>query len=272
MSQPPVSPIGQPLRRREDARFLTGAGQYTDDVVLPGQTFGVFLRSPFAHARIKSIDTSQAAKAPGVVAIFTGADLAEAKVGGLPCGWLIHSKDGSPMKEPPHPVLAQGKVRHVGDQVALVVAETLLQAKDAAELIEVDYEELPAVIDVTRATTQGVAVHDEVPDNVCYDWGHGNKDAVDAAFKNAAKVSTLEFVNNRLIPNAMEPRAANAQYTRHDDSYTLWVANQNPHVERLLMSAFVLGLPESKVRVIAPDVGGGFGSKIFLYAEETALV
>ncbi len=272
MSQPPVSPIGQPLRRREDARFLTGAGQYTDDVVLPGQTFGVFLRSPFAHARIKAIDTSKAAKAAGVVAIFTGADLAEAKVGGLPCGWLIHSKDGSPMKEPPHPVLAQGKVRHVGDQVALVVAETLLQAKDAAELIEVDYEELPAVIDVTRATTQGVAVHDEVPDNVCYDWGHGNKDAVDAAFKNAAKVSTLEFVNNRLIPNAMEPRAANAQYTRHDDSYTLWVANQNPHVERLLMSAFVLGLPESKVRVIAPDVGGGFGSKIFLYAEETALV
>ncbi|MBS0433415.1 MAG: xanthine dehydrogenase family protein molybdopterin-binding subunit [Proteobacteria bacterium] len=272
MSQPPVSPIGQPLRRREDARFLTGAGQYTDDVVLPGQTYGVFLRSPFAHARIKSIDTSKAAKAAGVVAIFTGADLAEAKVGGLPCGWLIHSKDGSPMKEPPHPVLAQGKVRHVGDQVALVVAETLLQAKDAAELIEVDYEELPAVIDVTRATTQGVAVHDEVPDNVCYDWGHGNKDAVDAAFKSAAKVSTLEFVNNRLIPNAMEPRAANAQYTKHDDSYTLWVANQNPHVERLLMSAFVLGLPESKVRVIAPDVGGGFGSKIFLYAEETALV
>ncbi|MBP5991630.1 MAG: xanthine dehydrogenase family protein molybdopterin-binding subunit [Piscinibacter sp.] len=266
------SPIGKPLLRREDARFLTGAGQYTDDVVLPGQTFGVFLRSPFAHARIKSIDTSKAAKAAGVVAIFTGADLAEAKVGGLPCGWLIHSKDGSPMKEPPHPVLAQGKVRHVGDQVALVVAETLLQAKDAAELIEVDYEELPAVIDVTRAATQGVAVHDEVPDNVCYDWGHGNKDAVDAAFKSAAKVSTLEFVNNRLIPNAMEPRAANAQYTRHDDSYTLWVANQNPHVERLLMSAFVLGLPESKVRVIAPDVGGGFGSKIFLYAEETALV
>ncbi len=272
MSQPPVSPIGQPLLRREDARFLTGAGQYTDDVVLPGQTFGVFLRSPFAHARIKSIDTSKAAKAAGVVAIFTGADLAEAKVGGLPCGWLIHSKDGSPMKEPPHPVLAQGKVRHVGDQVALVVAETLLQAKDAAELIEVDYEELPAVIDVTRAATQGVAVHDDVPDNVCYDWGHGNKDAVDAAFKSAAKVSTLEFVNNRLIPNAMEPRAANAQYTKHDDSYTLWVANQNPHVERLLMSAFVLGLPESKVRVIAPDVGGGFGSKIFLYAEETALV
>ncbi len=272
MSQPPISPIGQPLKRREDLRFLTGAGQYTDDVVLPGQTYGFFLRSPFAHARIKSIDTSKAAKAAGVVAIFTGADLAEAKVGGLPCGWLIHSKDGSPMKEPPHPVLAQGKVRHVGDQVALVVAETLLQARDAAELIEVDYDELAPVIDITRADGCGSAVHDDVPNNVCYDWGHGNKDAVDAAFKQAAKVSTLEFANNRLIPNAMEPRAANAQYTRHDDSYTLYVANQNPHVERLLMSAFVLGLPESKVRVIAPDVGGGFGSKIFLYAEETALV
>ncbi len=275
MSVPPqaaVSPIGQSLKRREDQRFLTGTGQYTDDVVLHGQTYGVFLRSPYAHARIRSIDTSKAKAAPGVLQIFTGADLAEAKVGGLPCGWLIHSKDGSPMKEPPHPVLAQGKVRHVGDQVALVVAETQLQAKDAAELIEVDYEELTPVIDTATAAGAASAVHDEVPGNVCYDWGHGDKAAVDAAFANAAKVSTLSFVNNRLIPNAIEPRAANAQYTKHDDSYVLYVANQNPHVERLLMCAFVLGLPESKVRVIAPDVGGGFGSKIFLYAEETALV
>ena len=272
MSVPPLSPIGQPLRRREDQRFLTGAGQYTDDVVMHGQTYAAFLRSPYAHARIKSINLDAALKSPGVVRIFTGADLAEAKVGGLPCGWLIHSKDGSPMKEPPHPVLAQGKVRHVGDQVALVVAETLLQAKDAAELIEVDYEELPAVIDITKAEGHAGSVHDDVANNVCYDWGHGNKDAVDAAFKTAAHVSTLDIVNNRLIPNAMEPRAANASYTRHDESYTLYVANQNPHVERLLMCAFVLGLPESKVRVIAPDVGGGFGSKIFLYAEETALV
>jgi carbon-monoxide dehydrogenase large subunit len=266
------SPIGKPLVRREDERFLTGAGQYTDDVVLPGQSYGVFVRSPLAHARIKAIDTAAAAQAPGVLAIFTGADLAAAKVGGLPCGWLIHSKDGTPMKEPPHPVLAQGKVRYAGDAVALVVAETLVQAKDAAEQVAVDYDELPPVIDITTAASAGSAVHDEVPDNVCYDWGHGNKDAVDAAFRQAAKVSTLEFLNNRLIPNAMEPRAANAQYTRHDDSYTLYVANQNPHVERLLMAAFVLGLPESKLRVIAPDVGGGFGSKIFLYAEETALV
>ena len=273
MSVPPmVSPIGQPLKRREDQRFLTGAGQYTDDVVMHGQTYGVFLRSPYAHARIKSINLDAARKAPGVVQIFTGADLAEAKVGGLPCGWLIHSKDGTPMKEPGHPVLAQGKVRHVGDPVALVVAETQLQAKDACELIEVDYEELPAVIDITKADGHAGSVHDDVANNVCYDWGHGNASAVEAAFATAAHVSTLDIVNNRLIPNAMEPRAANASYTRHDESYTLYVANQNPHVERLLMCAFVLGLPESKVRVIAPDVGGGFGSKIFLYAEETALV
>ena len=272
MSVPPMSPIGQSVKRREDARFLTGAGQYTDDVVMHGQTYAAFLRSPHAHARIKSINLDAAKAAPGVVRIFVGQDLADAKVGGLPCGWLIHSKDGSPMKEPPHPVLAQGKVRHVGDQVALVVAETLLQAKDAAELIEVDYEELPAVIDITKADGHAGSVHDDVANNVCYDWGHGSKDAVDAAFATAAHVSTLDIVNNRLIPNAMEPRAANASYTKHDESYTLYVANQNPHVERLLMCAFVLGLPESKVRVIAPDVGGGFGSKIFLYAEETALV
>ncbi|HEX6706848.1 MAG TPA: xanthine dehydrogenase family protein molybdopterin-binding subunit [Albitalea sp.] len=266
------SPLGKPLLRREDQRFLTGAGQYTDDVLLPGQSYGVFVRSPYAHARIKAIRLDDAKKSPGVLAIFTGADLADAKVGGLPCGWLIHSKDGTPMKEPPHPVLAQGKVRHVGEQVVLVVADTYLQAKDAAERVDVEYEELPAVIDTAGAASAATRVHDDVPGNVCYDWGHGTKDSVDAAFAKASNITKLELVNNRLIPNAMEPRAANAQYSRHDDSYTLYVANQNPHVERLLMSAFVLGLPESKVRVIAPDVGGGFGSKIFLYAEETALV
>jgi aerobic carbon-monoxide dehydrogenase large subunit len=222
-SVPPMnSPIGQPLRRREDARFLTGAGQFTDDVVMHGQTCAAFRRSPHAHARIRSIDAEAAKRAPGVLRIFTGADLADAKVGGLPCGWLIHSKDGSPMKEPPHPVLAQGPV-------ALVVAETLTQAKDAAELIVVDYEELPAVIDLTQAEGHKGSVHDEVANNVCYDWDHGNQDAVDAAFKTAAQVSTLDIVNNRLIANAMEPRAANASYTLHDESYALCVANQNPH-------------------------------------------
>ncbi|MBN9425402.1 MAG: xanthine dehydrogenase family protein molybdopterin-binding subunit [Burkholderiales bacterium] len=266
------SPIGQSLLRREDQRFLTGAGQYTDDIVLPGQTYGYFLRSPHAHARIRSIDTTAARAAPGVVAIFTGSDIAESKIGGLPCGWLIHSKDGSPMKEPPHPIIVADKARYVGDQVALVVAESALQARDAAELIEVDYEVLPAVADTARADKALAAVHDTVSDNVCYTWGHGDAAAVQAAFAQAAHVTKLEFVNNRLIPNAMEPRAANASYARHDDSYTLYVSNQNPHVERLLMAAFVLGIPESKLRVVAPDVGGGFGSKIFLYAEETALV
>ena len=267
-----ASPIGQSLRRREDERFLTGRGQYTDDVVLPGQTYACFLRSPHAHARIVSIDTAAARAMPGVVAIFTGRDVAESKIGGLPCGWLIHSRDGSPMKEPPHPIIAADKVLHVGDQVALVVAETALQAKDAAEAIVVDYDVLPAVVDPARAAGADTAIHEAAPDNVCYTWGHGDEAAVDAAFANAAHVTKLEFRNNRLIPNAMEPRAANVVHTRHDDSYTLYVANQNPHVERLLMAAFVLGIPESKLRVIAPDVGGGFGSKIFLYAEETALV
>ncbi len=270
MTQP--SPIGQAMVRREDLRFITGAGQYTDDVVLPRQSYGVFVRSPHAHARIRGINTEACRAAPGFIDVITGAELADAKIGGLPCGWLIHSQDGSPMKEPPHPVLAHDKARYVGDPVALVVAESMLEARDAAELLEVDYEELAPVIDTATAMQAEALVHDEVPGNLCYDWTIGDKAAVDAAFDAADKVSTLEFINNRLIPNAIEPRAANASWSRADDSYTLYVANQNPHVERLLLCAFVLGLPESKVRVIAPDVGGGFGSKIFLYPEETALV
>ena len=270
MNAPAPGFIGQPVKRREDYRFLTGNGQYTDDVVLPGQTYAYFLRSPYAHAKIRSIDTSAAKAAPGVVGVFTGEDTAP--VGGLPCGWLITSTDGTPMKEPKHPLLAHGKARYVGDQVAVVIAETYQQAKDAAALIEVDYEDLTPVVDPAGVETAGAAVHDEAPDNVCYRWALGDKGAVDAAFAKAAHVTKLSFRNNRLIPNAMEPRAANAMYSRHDDSYTLYVANQNPHVERLLMAAFVLGIPEHKLRVIAPDVGGGFGSKIFLYAEETVLV
>ena len=193
-------------------------------------------------------------------------------VGGLPCGWLINSLDGTPMKEPKHPVLADGKVRYVGDRVALVVAETLEQAKAAAQLIEVDYDELPPVISPAGATSAPANVHDDAPGNLCYHWGIGDKDGVAAAFQTAAHITTLKFKNNRLAPNAMEPRCANASYSRADDNYTLYVANQNPHVERLLMCAFVLGIPEHKMRVVAPDVGGGFGSKIFLYGEETALV
>ncbi|WP_207002020.1 xanthine dehydrogenase family protein molybdopterin-binding subunit [Trinickia mobilis] len=264
--------IGAPVKRKEDFRFLTGNGQYTDDVVLPQQTYAVFVRSPHAHARINRVDTEAAKRAPGVVAVFTGAELAAENVGGLPCGWLIHSIDGSPMHEPPHPVIAHDKVRHVGDQVALVVAESVKEAKDAAELIEVDYDMLPAVADTAHAADAGQpAVHDGVPDNTCYTWGHGDKAATDAAFAKAAHVTTLDIVNNRLVPNAIEPRAVNASYSKQDDSYTVYVANQNPHVERLLMAAFVLSLPESKLRIVAPDVGGGFGSKIFLYAEDVAL-
>ncbi|MBO4119452.1 xanthine dehydrogenase family protein molybdopterin-binding subunit [Cupriavidus gilardii] len=263
--------VGASVKRKEDYRYLTGIGQYTDDIVQPQQSYGYFVRSPYAHARIRSIDTREAMASPGVIGVFTGDDMAADKVGGLPCGWLIHSIDGSPMKEPPHPVLAQGKVRHVGDQVALVVAETLQQARDAAEKIEVDYEELPAVVRTADATSATTLVHDDVPANTCYVWGHGDRAATDAAFEKAAHVTTLEIVNNRLVPNAIEPRAVNASYNRQDDSYTLYVASQNPHVERLLMGAFVLGLPESRLRVIAPDVGGGFGSKIFLYPEDVAL-
>ena len=264
--------IGQSVKRKEDYRFLTGEGTYTDDVVLPRQTHACFVRSPHAHAKIRKIAKDKALKAPGVVAIFTGEDIAAAKVGGLPCGWLITDVNGAPMKEPPHPVLAQGKVRYVGDHVAVVIAESIEQARDAADLLETDYEVLPAVVNASVARAQGAPVlHDIAPDNTCYVWGIGDKAAVDKAFASAHHVTTLEFVNNRLIPNAIEPRAANAQYSRSDESYTLYVANQNPHVERLLMTAFVLGLPEHKVRVVAPDVGGGFGSKIYLYAEDVVL-
>lgn len=262
--------IGQSVERKEDYRFVTGAGQYTDDVVLPQQSYGHFLRSPHAHARLRSLDAAPARAAPGVLGVFTAKDLAG--IGGLPCGWLIKSLDGSPMKEPKHPVLAEDKVRHVGEALALVVAETAAQAKAAAALIEVDYEVLPAVVDTAGAAGKSPAVHETAPDNVCYTWGVGDKAAVDAAFAKADHVTRLALVNNRVIPNAIEPRAANALYSRTDDSYTLYVANQNPHVERLLMAAFVLGLPEHKLRVIAPDVGGGFGSKIYLYGEETVLV
>jgi carbon-monoxide dehydrogenase large subunit len=262
--------IGKSIERVEDMRFLTGSGEYTDDVNFARQSYGVFVRSPHAHAKIRNIDAGAAREAPGVLGVFTGADLAG--IGGLPCGWLINNIDGTPMKEPKHPVLAEGKVRYVGDHVALVVAETLAEARAAAALVEVDYEVLPAVVDTATADKAKAAVHDEAPDNVCYVWGCGDKTATDAAFARAAHVTKLSFTNNRLIPNAIEPRAANAHYDRASDAYTLYVASQNPHVERLLLTAFVLGLSEHKVRVVAPDVGGGFGSKIYLYAEETALV
>ncbi len=264
--------IGARVERKEDYRFLTGAGQYTDDVDLPRQSHAVFVRSPHAHAVIKKVGIEKAKKSPGVLAVYTGEDFAAAKLGGLPCGWLITDVNGQPMKEPPHPCLAQGKVRYVGDQVAIVVAETQSQARDAAELVEVDYQVLPAVTNALKARAKGAPqLHDIAPDNTCYVWAIGDKGACDAAFAKAAHVTKLEFINNRLVPNAIEPRCAIGSYSRAEDSYTLYVANQNPHVERLLMTAFVMGLPEHKVRVVAGDVGGGFGSKIYLYAEDVAV-
>ncbi|MFA7438721.1 MAG: xanthine dehydrogenase family protein molybdopterin-binding subunit [Castellaniella sp.] len=264
-----LSHVGESVRRVEDARFLTGTGQYVDDVHHDGQKRAVFVRSPHAHATLKHIDTAQASQMPGVVAIFTGADI-EGQVGGLPTGWLITNPDGSPMKEPPHPFLAQHKVRYVGELVAMVVADTLEQAKDAAEAIEIDYDPLDVVVDMRQAR-QGPALHDEAADNHCYTWVLGDKAAVDATFDSAAHVTRIELVNNRLIPNAMEPRADNARHDRATGESTLYTTSQNPHLARLLLAANVLQVPEHKMRVIAPDVGGGFGSKINLYAEDAAV-
>ena len=263
----PFEGIGASVRRKEDLRFISGRGNYTDDINRPGQLHAVIKRSDRPHARIVSIDTAAAKASPGVVAVFTGADLAG--IGGLPCGWQIHSKDGSPMVEPKHPVLAEGKVRHVGDPIAVVIADTKQQARDAAEKLDIVLDDLPAVALVTDAVKPGAAlVHDEAAGNQCYDWHLGDKEGMEAAFAKAAKVVTLDLVNNRLIPNAMEPRCALGDYDQYSGDYTLYTTSQNPHVIRLLMGAFVLGIPEHRLRVVAPDVGGGFGSKIYHYAEE----
>jgi carbon-monoxide dehydrogenase large subunit len=268
-----VTAIGASVKRTEDIRFITGKGHYVDDVNRPGQAFAYFLRSPHAHATIDKIDLSAALKAPGVVAIFTGDDIAADKVGGLICGWMIHSRDGSPMKAGAHPALAQGKVRYVGDHLAVVIADTYAQAKDGAEKIEAHYTELPAVADTASAARSGQAqIHDAAPGNTVYNWHLGDKAATDAAFAAAKHVTKLDLVNNRLIPNAMEPRAAVGDYDSGDDTMTLYTTSQNPHVARVVLSAFIGLAPENKLRVIAPDVGGGFGSKIFIYAEETVCV
>jgi len=261
--------IGAAVRRKEDYRFLTGRGRYTDDINRPGQCYACIVRSPHASAAITAIDTAAAARADGVIAVYTGADMQAAGVGGLPCGWQVHSRDGSPMVEPAHPPLAVDRVRHVGDQVAVVIAETLAAARDAAALVEVSYDELPAVVSLTDAVAGGAPqVWDDAPGNLCYDWVLGDQEAVEKAIAGAAHVAKLDLVNNRLVPNAMEPRAYLAEYDPASDHYTLYTASQNPHVIRLLMGAYVLNLPEHKLTVIGPDVGGGFGSKIYHYAEE----
>jgi carbon-monoxide dehydrogenase large subunit len=264
--------IGAAVRRKEDQRFITGQGRYVDDFNRPGQAYALFLRSPHAHATIRSIDTTAARALPGVIGIFTGEDLVADKIGGLICGWMIHSKDGTPMKAGPHPALAQGKVRYVGDHVAVVIAETLAQARDAAEAIVVDYDPLPAVVDAVEAQKSPVMVHDVAPDNTVFRWHLGDRAAVEKAFAQAKHVTKIDLTNNRLVPNAIETRAAIGEYDPGNDNYTLYTTSQNPHVARLVLSAFVGVAPEHKLRVIAPDVGGGFGSKIFIYAEETVCV
>ena len=264
-----VEGIGASVVRKEDRRFITGKGRYVDDIKLQGMTYAHFIRSPHAHAKVKSIDSSAALKMPGVVGVLTGQQIVDDKVGNLICGWAITSKDGTPMKMGAWPAMAPDTVRFVGQAVAVVIAETKNQAKDAAEAVVVSYEELPAVPDIRAAIKPGAPqLHPEAPGNVIFDWVIGDEAAVKDAFGKAANVVTLEITNNRLVPNAMEPRSAVADYDAAEEHYTLYTTSQNPHVARLVLSAFYNIAPEHKLRVIAPDVGGGFGSKIYIYPEE----
>jgi carbon-monoxide dehydrogenase large subunit len=255
--------LGASIKRREDPRFITGKGNYTDDLKLAGMTHAFFVRSPHANARIRKIDTARASKAPGVVAIFTGKDMTG--VNSLPCGWLLPE-----LKIPPHMPLATDAARYVGDPVAIVIAESQSAASDAAEMVAVDWEVLPSVTSTEQAAAKGSQqIHELAPNNEAFKWQIGDAAATEAAFKAAPVIVKKRIINQRLVANAMEPRACVARYDDSTGDWTLWVTSQNPHVHRLLMTAFVLGIPEHKVRVIAPDVGGGFGSKIFLYNEET---
>lgn len=267
-----MSYIGKSVKRLEDKRFITGKGKYTDDIKIPGMTHAQIVRSPYAHAKINSIDTSAAKEMEGVVAVFTGHDIKG--VTGVPTGWQVDFKNGDRMKEPPHPLLVTDKVRHVGDAVAVVIAETKEIARDAADLVDVDYEVLDAVSDAKAAAQDGAPlVHEDAPNNLCFDWSLGNPvEEVDEALASAHHVTTLDFVNQRLVPNAIEPRSAIGHYEAHRDYYTLYTSTQNPHLVRLLLCAFTLGIPEHKVRVVSFDVGGGFGSKIFHYTEEALVI
>lgn len=264
--------IGARTKRREDVRFLTGKGRYVDDINRFGQVYAVFLRSDVAHGRITRLDTAAAQAMPGVLEVLTGDDFKG--MGGLITAWQVTDKHGKPQLEPRHPVLAEGMVRHVGEPIAAVIAATEAQARDAVEAIVLDIEALPAVVDMKAAVEAGsTLVHEGLGSNLCFDWGfiEANKAAVDAAFETAHHVTTLELVNQRMIPNAMEPRAALAEYDSGTGQYTLTTTSQNPHVIRLVMGAFTLGIPEGKLRVVSPDVGGGFGSKIMNYNEEACL-
>ncbi|MCY4343280.1 MAG: xanthine dehydrogenase family protein molybdopterin-binding subunit [Gammaproteobacteria bacterium] len=262
--------IGAAVKRREDLRFITGQGNYTDDLNVPGQAYGVFLRSPYARARINAVDAADALQVEGALAVFTGQDTAADGLGDLPCGWLVKSRDGSDMVSAPHPPLAVSQVNYVGEPYGLVVAESLAAARQAAERVDADFEELTPVVATTEAA-QASPIHQGLEDNLAYDWELGDEAATDAALSAAAHVTRLDLTNNRLIPNAIEPRAALATFDPTNGEYQLRTTSQNPHLERLVLSAFVQIAPEHKLRVVAPDVGGGFGSKIFVYAEETVV-
>jgi len=258
--------IGQPVRRVEDQRLVTGRGRFTDDVNLPGQVYGFVVRSPHAHARIRRIDTSKAMAAPGVLAVLTAADVGGASI---PCFVPITNRDGSKAPMPAHPILCRDKVRYVGDKVAFVVAETRAQARDAAELVEVDYEPLEAVVDTAAALGARVPpVHEECPGNLAFDWHFGDEQAVAAAFAKAARRVRLELVNNRLVCNPMEPRAAVAEWDAGAGKLTVHTCTQGGWAFRDVL-AQNLGLPKEKVRVVTPDVGGGFGMKAMFYGEYT---
>ncbi len=263
--------IGASVRRREDARFITGSGRYTDDLNQPGQVYGVFCRSPHARARINGVDTTETLAVPGVLAVYTGEQMVADGIGDLPCGWMVKDKDGNDMRSAPHPPLAATHVNYVGEPYALVVADNLQAARQGAESINTDFEELHAVVELSSATASE-QIYDGIENNLAYEWALGDEDATRMAFAKAAHVTTLELTNNRLIPNAMEPRACLGVHDAASGDYTLYTTSQNPHLERLVLSAFVQVAPEHKLRVVAPDVGGGFGSKIFIYAEETAVI
>ena len=262
-----ASLVGSRVERKEDKKFLTGKGRYTADINIANQTYAVFIRSPHARAKIKKIDTSKALKASGVVNILTGEHIAQDKIGGLIAGWAIRSEDGSEMKCPANPPLVKDNANFVGDPVAVVFAETLDEAKAAAELVKVDYKVLKAVASLAD-TMKSEAIHEGIDKNLCYDWLLGDRQKVKEAFDKADKIIKLDIINNRLIPNAMEPRACVVDYNTASEEITCYTTSQNPHLSRLIMSAYGGVTSENKLRVIAPDVGGGFGSKINLYNEE----
>jgi carbon-monoxide dehydrogenase large subunit len=261
--------IGARVKRKEDKRFTTGKGRYTDDIKSENQAYAAFVRSPHAHANVKSVNIDAARLKPGVVDILNGNQLTEDGIGNLICGWAINSKDGSPMNMGAWSALATSKVRYVGDAVAVVIADTQAQARIAAEAVEVEYEVLDAVSDSMKALESGAPeIHENAPGNLIYDWEIGDEAATDAGLASAAHVTEMDITNNRLSPNPMEPRSAVATFNSAEDHYTLYTTSQNPHVARLVLSAFYQVAPEHKLRVIAPDVGGGFGAKIYIYPEE----